>query len=151
MDDTGAGNSVALCMEAAVNAEMRHTYPIPPHRCVVHSHPMSPSLSLSPSHPTHTLTITPPSPSPHHLRHAHGKVSTTHPYPPPPLRYGYAMTYPHGVTANAGDAGHVLYADLVNIFTALSAVVNNARGSVGGGGVPRVPRKPPICGAPSPM
>mmetsp|Transcript_118622 Transcript_118622/g.295829 ORF Transcript_118622/g.295829 Transcript_118622/m.295829 type:complete len:413 (+) Transcript_118622:41-1279(+) len=87
VDDTGAGNSVALCIEAAVNTEMRHAY-------------------------------------------------------------GFAMTYPTGVSGDKGDLGQALYFDLLNIFQALHAVTNNAPGRIGGGGVPRVPRKPPICGAP---
>ena len=87
-DDTGGGNSVAICMDARVNAEMRRTY-------------------------------------------------------------GFAMTYPQGVTGHADDPGRALYADLVNIFRALSAVANNGPGSVGGGGTPRVPRQAPICGAPA--
>lgn len=84
VDDTGGGNSVAICMEADVNAEMR-------------------------SH------------------------------------YGYAMTYPHGVSAAVTDKGHALYADLLAIFQALHAVTNNGATSVGGGGTPIVPKKPPIC------
>ena len=84
VDDTGGGNSVAICMEADVNSEMR-------------------------------------------------------------TAYGYAMTYPHGVSSSPTDPGHALYADLLAIFQALHAVTNNAPESVGGGGVPRVPTKPPIC------
>ena len=112
VDDTGGGNSAAICMEADVNAEMRSAF-------------------------------------------------------------GYAMTYPHGVSAAASDPvrrppcmplssmllrvaagshprgaqGHALYADLLAIFQALHAVTNNGPGSVGGGGTPAVPTKPPICGA----
>lgn len=37
------------------------------------------------------------------------------------------------------------FADIVLIFQHLAAVVNNAPGSVGGGGVPRAPPAPPIC------
>lgn len=84
VDDTGAGNSVAICMDAQVNAEMRELF-------------------------------------------------------------GYAMTYPHGVTPKAGDAGKELYSDLLAIFKALHAVTNNSGNSVGGGGTPRIPTKPPIC------
>ena len=84
VDDTASHNRVALCMEAAVNDEMR-------------------------------------------------------------AAYGYAMTYPHGVTASPTDAGRALYADLLAIFQGLHAVTNNAPSAVGGGGAPRVPRKPPIC------
>ena len=87
--------------------------------------------------------------------------------------FGYAMTYPHGVSAAASDPvrpscmplssmacqaaagshpqgvqGHALYADLLAIFQALHAVTNNGPTSVGGGGTPAVPTKPPICGAP---
>jgi hypothetical protein len=86
VDDTGAGNSAAVCMEAAVNDEMRSTY-------------------------------------------------------------GYAMTYPHGVSGAADDPGRELYADLVAVFQALHAVTDNAPGAIGGGGTPRRPPKPPICGA----
>lgn len=88
VDDTGAGNSVAACMDAAVNDEMRHVF-------------------------------------------------------------GYAMTYPEGVSPAASDPGRELYSDLLNIFRSLHSVTNNAPGSVGGGGKPRVPHKPPICGDPS--
>ena len=84
VDDTGAGNSVALCMDALVNAEMR----------------------------------------------AH---------------YGYAMTSPAGVSGKASDPGKELYEDLLKLFQALHAVTNNGPDSIGGGGTPRVPTKPPIC------
>eukprot|EP00039_Didymoeca_costata_P002183 m.58082 g.58082 ORF g.58082 m.58082 type:complete len:201 (+) comp11154_c0_seq4:726-1328(+) len=89
VDDTGGGNSAAICMEAAVNAEMRATY-------------------------------------------------------------GYAMTYPAGVSAAASDPGRYLYKDLLKLFQALHAVTNNGPNSIGGGGQPRCPSKPPICGAPAP-
>lgn len=81
VDDTGGGNSAAICMEADVNSEMR-------------------------------------------------------------TNYGYTMTYPHGVSATYGQE---LYHDLVSLFQVLHAVVNNGPTSVGGGGTPRVPTKPPIC------
>ena len=55
VDDTGAGNSVAVCMEAQVNDEMRKAY-------------------------------------------------------------GYAMTYPHGVSSALSDKGRALYNDLLLIF-----------------------------------
>ena len=84
---TGAGNSVAICMEAGVNAEMRRAY-------------------------------------------------------------GYTMTYPHGVSASDSDLGNQLYSDLLLIFQNLHAVTNNGPQSIGGGGAPRQPTKPPICGAP---
>ena len=87
VDDTGAGNSVALCMAAEVNEEMR-------------------------------------------------------------AAYGFTMTYPAGVSSASSDPGRFLYADLLKIFQHLQAVTNNAPASIGGGGVPRVPPKPPICGAP---
>lgn len=86
VDDTGAGNSVAFCMESDVNAELRKAY-------------------------------------------------------------GYTMTYPHGVSGNAADPGNGLYADLTALLQSLHAVTNNAPASIGGGGTPRVPTKPPICGA----
>ena len=87
VDDTGGGNSAAICMEAQVNDEMRENY-------------------------------------------------------------GYAMTYPHGVSAAVTDPGRALYADLLQLFRGLHAVSNNGPGAVGGGGAPRVATKPPICGAP---
>jgi len=86
VDDTGAGNMAAICMEAPVNAEMR-------------------------------------------------------------AAYGYAMTYPHGVSAADNDPGKMLYEDLLHIFQALHVVANNGPDSIGGGGTPRVPAKPPICGS----
>ncbi len=43
--------------------------------------------------------------------------------------------------------GGALYADLVRIFQALSVVANNAPDAIGGGGTPRRPPAPPICGA----
>lgn len=61
---------------------------------------------------------------------------------------GYAMTYPHGVSGAMMDPGKKLYADLVHLFQSLHAVTNNGPTSIGGGGVPRLPPKPPICGAP---
>ncbi len=85
VDDTGAGNSAAICMHADVNDEMR------------------------------------------------GNV-------------GYSMAYPHGVTATASDPGAALYADLLSLFRALHVVTNNGPHSIGGGGKPRQPPKPPICG-----
>jgi hypothetical protein len=39
-----------------------------------------------------------------------------------------------------------LYDDLLAVFRALAVVANNGQGSVGGGGVPRAPIAPPICG-----
>lgn len=63
--------------------------------------------------------------------------------------FGYAMTYPHGVSGSPSDPGKALYDDLTLLLQALHAVTNNAPGTVGGGGTPRVPPKPPICGAPS--
>jgi hypothetical protein len=60
--------------------------------------------------------------------------------------FGYAMTYPDGVSAaNPPDKGGALYLDLLLIFRRLSAVINNGPQSIGGGGKPRVPTKPPIC------
>ena len=85
VDDTGGGNTAAICMESDVNAEMRRTF-------------------------------------------------------------GYAMTYPHGVTSSRTDPGHKLFADLLLIFRALHVVVNNRPGAIGGGGTPRIPTKRPICG-----
>jgi hypothetical protein len=67
--------------------------------------------------------------------------------------YGFNMAYPAGVAGpavdpNGTEAQHDLYSDLLTIFQALQAVSNNGLQSVGGGGTPRVPTKPPICGAP---
>lgn len=87
VDDTGGGNSVAICMEAQVNDEMRK-------------------------------------------------------------HYGYAMTYPHGVSHAFSDKGRALYSDLLLIFQSLHSVTNNGPRSIGGGGTPRVATKQPICGAP---
>lgn len=84
VDDTGGGNSAAICMQAEVNEELRRVY-------------------------------------------------------------GYTMTYPHGVTSSLLDSGRDLYHDLLQCFQALHAVANNGPDSIGGGGQPRQPRKPPIC------
>ena len=67
-------------------------------------------------------------------------------------QYGFNMAYPRGVESpevnpNATMAQHALYADLLRVFQALHAVTNNSPRTIGGGGVPRVPRKGPICGA----
>ena len=62
-------------------------------------------------------------------------------------RYGFNMAYPDGVAANSNTAPErALYIDLLRIFQGLHAVTNNGPSTVGGGGNPRVPRKPPICG-----
>lgn len=69
--------------------------------------------------------------------------------------YNLSMAYPHGVAnpklegSDQGESAAELYNDLLHIFQALHVVTNNAPESIGGGGQPRVPRKPPICGAPS--
>ena len=63
--------------------------------------------------------------------------------------YGFAMTYPDGVTSGENDPGKELYWDLVRIFQALHVVVNNSPSTVGGGGRPLVPRSPPICEQPA--
>jgi hypothetical protein len=44
-------------------------------------------------------------------------------------------------------SGGPWYEDLVEIFQALEIVVNNGPGRVGGGGKPRQPPLPPLCGA----
>ena len=67
--------------------------------------------------------------------------------------HGFNMAYPHGVAGPGADpagspAAHDLFGDLLRIFQALQAVANNGPRSIGGGGIPRVARKPPICGAP---
>merc|ERR1711871_676966 len=61
--------------------------------------------------------------------------------------YGYNMAYPHGIS-NTDDfpaPARMLYEDLLLIFQNLHVVSNNGPKSIGGGGTPRVPRKPPIC------
>eukprot|EP01047_Picozoa_sp_COSAG01_P002612 COSAG01_NODE_70_length_28755_cov_34.709067_11_plen_440_part_00 len=68
-------------------------------------------------------------------------------------RYGISIAYPRGVGNPALDPNrtaveHALYEDLLHVFQALHVVTNNGPNSVGGGGTPRVPRKPPICGDP---
>lgn len=45
------------------------------------------------------------------------------------------------------EPGQPLYEDVKALFQALHAVTNNGPGRVGGGGSPRVPAAPPICGA----
>lgn len=69
-------------------------------------------------------------------------------------QYNVSIAYPHGVgnpaLHNEGNsADRALYGDLLRVFQALHAVTNNGPASVGGGGKPRKPRKPHICGAPS--
>ena len=54
--------------------------------------------------------------------------------------YNFSMTYPHGVAS-----GTDVYSDLLSIFQNLHAVANNGPKTIGGGGVPLKPRKPPIC------
>ena len=51
--------------------------------------------------------------------------------------FGYAMTYPHGVTPDENDQGKYLYSDLLLIFQNLHVVTNNAPNTIGGGGKPR--------------
>ena len=65
--------------------------------------------------------------------------------------YGFNMAYPAGVRNPAvpgpapQPAAAALYADLLAIFRALHVVTNNSPSSIGGGGVPRRSRKPPLC------
>ena len=54
-----------------------------------------------------------------------------------------------GLKLNVGPA-EPFYKDMVKIFRGLHVVDNNSPGRVGGGGVPRRPSAPPICGAESP-
>eukprot|EP00039_Didymoeca_costata_P015349 m.259415 g.259415 ORF g.259415 m.259415 type:complete len:433 (-) comp16203_c0_seq6:4197-5495(-) len=89
VDGTGRGsakhNSVALCMDALVNSEMRE-------------------------------------------------------------HFGFNMAYPHGITATSDSKNAtLLYQDLLQIFRNLYAVSNNGPSTIGGGGTPRKPPKPPIC------
>jgi hypothetical protein len=67
-------------------------------------------------------------------------------------QYGVSLAYPHGVAnpqlgLNGTKQDKQVYEDLLRIFQALHAVTNNAAGSIGGGGTPRVPRKAGICEA----
>jgi len=46
--------------------------------------------------------------------------------------YGYAMTYPEGVSSNPADPGKDLYDDLLLIFQNLNSVINNSPNRIGG-------------------
>ena len=60
--------------------------------------------------------------------------------------YGYNMAYPGGLSNSTPNAAaRAVYGDLLAIFRSLHAVINNGPNSIGGGGVPRIPTKPPIC------
>ena len=61
--------------------------------------------------------------------------------------YGIHVDIENPARPTVGNATAAFYADLVAVFRALSVVVNNANGSVGGGGTPLAPLAPPICGA----
>lgn len=58
--------------------------------------------------------------------------------------FGYSIRIERPLSPQQGAP---LFNDLVLIFQALSAVVNNGPDNVGGGGTPRRPPAPPICGA----
>ena len=60
----------------------------------------------------------------------------------------FERAYNMTLTPVAGDAAVApWFNDLTTLFQALQIVVNNANTSVGGGGAPRRPVAPPICGA----
>lgn len=59
--------------------------------------------------------------------------------------YGVSVAIENPLTPTG--QGAALFADLVAIFRALAVVANNGPTSVGGGGAPRQPLAPPICGA----
>ena len=54
----------------------------------------------------------------------------------------------YGVDLRHVPPGSDLYADLRALFRALHIVDNNSNATRGGGGTPRRPPAPPICGAP---
>jgi hypothetical protein len=51
----------------------------------------------------------------------------------------------YNITLDA-HPGQAFYNDLVAIFQALEIVINNGVSTLGGGGKPRLPPAPPICG-----
>lgn len=59
--------------------------------------------------------------------------------------YGYSIAIEDPLTKDG--PGSALFWDIVIIFQNLHVVVNNGPNSIGGGGVPRRPAPPPICGA----
>ena len=59
--------------------------------------------------------------------------------------FGISINITHSALPGSPGATGAFFADVVLIFQHLSAVVNNAPGSVGGGGEPLVPPAPPIC------
>ena len=66
-----------------------------------------------------------------------------------------AVIFEHAAEAEVGRLYNITlatssgpwYADLLAIFQALHVVANNAAAAVGGGGRPRAPLAPPICGS----
>ena len=61
--------------------------------------------------------------------------------------YKFNMAYPAGIsnaTTEINEA-RLLYVDLLTIFQNLHVVANNGPHSIGGGGTPLKPNKPPIC------
>lgn len=60
--------------------------------------------------------------------------------------YGFSIAIDRPLSPSQGAP---FYWDLVRIYQALAVVTNNGPGAVGGGGVPRAPLAPPICGAAS--
>ena len=54
----------------------------------------------------------------------------------------------YGVDLRHVSPGSELYADLRALFQQLHIVDNNSNATRGGGGTPRRPPAPPICGAP---
>lgn len=123
VDDTGGGDSVAICMDAQVNAEMRQGW----------------CASLTPALPPPSLCqsffTAPPQQTNNIIIYA------------PDAAYGFNMAYPHGVSLTSPGGGGELYRELLHIFRALHAVTNNGPGNIGGGGTPLAPPAPPICGA----
>ena len=58
--------------------------------------------------------------------------------------FGFSIRIENPLSPHQGAA---FYWDVVTLYSALSVVTNNGPGAVGGGGTPRQPLAPPICGA----
>ena len=56
------------------------------------------------------------------------------------------QAYGQEMRLNSTMPGTALYDDLLKIYQALHVVDNNSPENIGGGGVPRQPAPPPICG-----
>jgi hypothetical protein len=61
----------------------------------------------------------------------------------------YGIKLGEGSISANGGPGDPYYSDLLAIYQGLHIVDNNGPYSIGGGGVPRRPPAPPICGAPA--